>query len=622
MTVRSKWDITLDDDDRVFEKKINQSGIDRQTILELLDNDSFTTHFQPVFSAKDGSVYGYEALTRLKDKHNNKINVNSGELFKKAINTDTIFPLDYAARKTAVREAAALGIKENGSLLFINICPETLTDPSCRCGITDDIAESFGMPKERIVLKITEGASIINYDLFEKAVSHSKQSGYKIAIDDFGAGYGGLKMLSVIEPDFVKIDRHFVSSIDKATIKFNLVDSIASACHRLGIKVITDGIEREEELKVVINMGIDLLQGCYLCRPQLLLRTTPIEISALNYKKVNIYQYNKEPSLIGDIVDRIEPISPDAHITDAFNRFINNYKIRNLPVVADDRIVGILQRNRFLENNVLGKYGYGMYLNAAKRIKDLMEQPSMIAESNTTIEDAAQRLQMRQFEFIYDDICVTKTGKFYGMVPVNTLLEAITEKSLILAKGANPLTGLPGNEFIQREIEKKLSMTMHFDVCYIDLDNFKPYNDYYGFSRGDVVIKTLAEILVDNIAPYNDEFNFVGHIGGDDFIMLLRPRISMPVCEKVIADFESRLLEFHERDDYERGHYISKNRRGEEERCNLLSISIGIVNMETHKFASYAELASIATEVKKGAKMQSCSFGRSSILMDRRVNGH
>ena len=450
-------------------------------------------------------------------------------------------------------------------------------------------------------------------------MAYYRERGYKIAIDDFGAGYGGLKMLSVIEPDFVKIDRHFISNIDKAIVKFNLVDSIASACHRIGIKIIAEGIEQEEELKVVMNMGIDLLQGYYLCKPSPIINGDRSEIPILHGKKANCCSTNGEQCFIGDIAQRIDPISPSAHLTAAFNRFIRNPELRSLPVVEDDRVIGMVHRNRFLENNILGKYGYGMHLNATKCIADIMEQPSLMVEANTTLEDVAQRLQSRRFEFLYDDICITKTGKYYGIVAVHILLDAITERSLILAKNSNPLTGLPGNESIQREINKRLSQNMHFDVCYIDIDNFKPYNDHYGFEKGDMVIKTLAYIIEESVNPY--DFSFVGHIGGDDFMVITPPQISIPVCEKIIARFEATLPTLHNTEDYNRGYYVSKNRKNEEEIFNLLSLSIGIVSTEVHKIKSFAQLASIATEVKKAAKMKSALSKVSSIVRDRRLMG-
>jgi GGDEF domain-containing protein len=186
----------------------------------------------------------------------------------------------------------------------------------------------------------------------------------------------------------------------------------------------------------------------------------------------------------------------------------------------------------------------------------------------------------------------------------------------MLARGANPLSGLPGNESIQREISHRISKNMHFDVSYIDIDNFKPYNDYYGFERGDHVIKTLANTIRKIVQSLtHDDFSFTGHIGGDDFILITRPQISIPWCEQIIFQFDAFLEEFHGREDFRRKFYVSKTRDGKEEPFDLLSLSIGIVSTEVYKIDSYAQLASVASEVKKAAKMQKGS----SIVRDRRM---
>lgn len=259
MTLYLKWHI----DEKCDAVKSRCAERDCNMIFELLDSSDITTHFQPVFSSADGSVYGYEALTRIKDNKN----INIRDLFMKAILNGTISSLDVRCRESAIRLASSLGISKSNAFLFINICPESLMDPAHSVGITDTCAGKWAIAKERIIFEITEMSAVRNYNLFAQTVSRYRQRGYKIAIDDFGAGYGGLKMLSVIEPDFVKIDRHFISDIDKSMIKLNLVDSIATACHQLGIKVIAEGIETEEELKTVLNMGIEFLQGYYLASP-------------------------------------------------------------------------------------------------------------------------------------------------------------------------------------------------------------------------------------------------------------------------------------------------------------------------------------------------------------------
>ncbi len=613
MAIRLKWQV--DTSEKTFYVANDANKACRQTILNVLDSDALTIHFQTIFSAKEGKIFGYEALTRVKGEHPF---ADVSEMFRKAALTDTISTLDVCCRENAIKQASLLGLGHTNANLFINVCPETMMDRAFRPNITDEMAEKWGIPKDRIILEITEESAIYNYKLFKQSIEYYRSMGYKIAIDDFGAGHGGLKMLSIIEPDYVKIDRHFISNIDKAIVKSNLVDSIATACHRMGIKVIAEGIEQQEELEAVLNMGIELLQGYFLHKPSPTLNSDHAYIPALQSRRSNNISDRSEQSFIGEICTYIEPINPASSAMTAFNRFIKDAGLRGLPVVDIERVLGMLHRNWFLENQILGRCGYGFALNSYKNVSKLIDRQFMLVESNTTLEEVAQRINTRKKEFLYDDICVTKNGKYFGTVAISALLDAMTERSLILAKGANPLTGLPGNEFIQRGIEKKLSQNMHFDVCYVDINNFKPYNDHYGFERGDIVLRKLAHVLEETVESFDSgNFNFVGHIGGDDYIVITRPQISIPVCEKVIAEFETHLPVFHGDEDFKRGSYASSNRKGQEETFGLLSLSIGIVSTEVHKIGSYAQLASIATEVKKAAKMKCGSF----IERDRRKMG-
>lgn len=232
-------------------------------ILELIDANGFEIHFQPIYSAKGGDVYGYEALSRIKNRDGTDIS----SVFRQAKMERLISSLDVLCRENALKQASNMGLHLKDTFLFLNVCPETIMDPAHREGITDEFAEEYGISKDKIILEITEESAINNYHSFKNAMIYYRERGYKIAIDDFGAGYGGLKMLSIIEPDFVKIDRHFVQGIDKSEINVILVDAIVSVCHRLGIKVIAEGIEREEECLCILRSGIELLQGYYLHMP-------------------------------------------------------------------------------------------------------------------------------------------------------------------------------------------------------------------------------------------------------------------------------------------------------------------------------------------------------------------
>ena len=241
-------------------------------------------------------------------------------------------------------------------------------------------------------------------------------------------------------------------------------------------------------------------------------------------------------------------------------------------------------------------------------------------ESSVSIKVVAQAIQSQDTDVRVDNICVTHDKNYYGVVDVNRFINAITDSNLILAKSANPLSGLPGNESIQREINERLLAGNDFDIAYIDIDNFKPFNDYYGFQRGDVVIKAMAEIITEVLTLSGAELSsFCGHIGGDDFIIITGAHHAEHISSQVIAALEQHLPALHGEADFSAGSYCAVNRKGEQETFDLLSISIGIVNTRLTPVDSYAQLASISTEVKKAAKKLP---GSSVVINRRRVNDH
>ncbi len=335
--------------------------------------------------------------------------------------------------------------------------------------------------------------------------------------------------------------------------------------------------------------------------------------------KLEIYECEIKRSVldlsIGDIAIKVEPINKNSKIMDAFLRFMKDEKLSIIPVVDEKVVIGQIHRIRFLEHTILGRYGYGIHLNSRKSIWEVMEKPSLLLDQQVSVEDASMIVQKREIKNIYDDIIVNKRGEYYGIVPINLLLEAITQRAIIIAKDSNPLTGLPGNWAIQREIEKRIKENCSFEVCYIDINHFKPYNDYYGFEKGDKVISSLGEIIKETEKIFPEIF--AGHIGGDDFIIICPSGISEVVCENIVRSFEEFLPSFHG-EDFIKGYYVSKNRKEEEEVFNLLSLTCAIVVSEKRRISSFAQLASMASEVKAEAKRLSRVNKKSIIFKDRR----
>ena len=318
---------------------------------------------------------------------------------------------------------------------------------------------------------------------------------------------------------------------------------------------------------------------------------------------------------IGDISIAVEPAHPGDNLAAILRRFQSEATLQVLPIVDDGRSVGIINRSTFLEEHVIGMNGFAFHINHSKKMRDLMSPVTLELEATVSIREAAQIIQSQEVDIRVDNICVTNSGAYIGVVDVNRFISAITEINLTLAKGANPLTGLPGNESIQREINKRIESGEGFDIAYIDIDNFKPYNDFYGFQRGDVVIKTIGEIIAESADTSGTAHDyFCGHIGGDDFIIISAAYHAEIISSQLIRAVEKQLPLFHGLEDFSAGCYSAINRKGEQETFGLLSLSIGIVNTLLTPVTSYAQLASVSTEVKKAAK----KLHGSSVVVNRR----
>jgi len=179
---------------------------------------------------------------------------------------------------------------------------------------------------------------------------------------------------------------------------------------------------------------------------------------------------------------------------------------------------------------------------------------------------------------------------------------------------ANPLTRLPGNVSIINELRKRLPEKSLFAVCYIDLDKFKAYNDKYGFEHGDEVIRETARILIRTTREVGNPDDFIGHIGGDDFVIVTTPGVVDNMCKKIIAGFETTAPSFYNETDRKAGYIIARDRKGIEQKIPLLSVSIGVVTNEHRKIEHVAQIGEVGAELKSLAK----SLERSNYVKDKR----
>ncbi len=246
------------------------------------------------------------------------------------------------------------------------------------------------------------------------------------------------------------------------------------------------------------------------------------------------------------------------------------------------------------------------YCKSVRNDEDNSITPIIIVSSNNDTKHIVNILK-NDVE-LYMQQPVDKEILYYNIKNIMRLLNS--------NRMVSPLTGLPGNVQIQAEMKKRLSNKRNFAMLYIDLDNFKAYNDTYGFSNGDEIIKFTAKVIQDNVLREDNEKNFVGHIGGDDFIAITEDDDYEKISQSIIAEFDSGLSKFFNKEDLERGYLEVENRKGIMEQYPLTSISIGVVDVDEGRFKNTLEIGEAGAAVKHLAK----TIYGSTYVIDRRKN--
>ncbi len=314
------------------------------------------------------------------------------------------------------------------------------------------------------------------------------------------------------------------------------------------------------------------------------------------------------------IANHAAPISGRDSVNSVFDLFQRNEKLNFIPVIEEGIAIGLIVRERFFSK--LFSSRYGMELHGKKPIKAFIKDTPISFDKNLTIQQVSKQLTtaLRSDQAFL----ITDNGAYFGIATILSLLEEITQQQILTAKQANPLTLLPGSVYINECINQMLSEQQPFCVGYFDLDNFKPYNDMYGYSAGDSIIKAVADTLTRHIS---DESGYVGHIGGDDFIVIFTTKDWLIECQNILADFEKRVPGYYQAEHVRAGGFYSEDRHGQKHFFCLLSLSVGLVNeAATSHCQSHVDIADLASEAKKQAK----KLTGNSYFINRRIlkNGH
>lgn len=581
----------------------------QERLREIIAQQELSALFQPIIHMQSGEIIGYEGLIRGPSDSPLHSPLN---LFKVALAANLSVEVEHLCRKVVIEHFAKLELRGK---LFLNVSPECLLYPNVKHGETLDYIQQFGISPERVIIELTESQPTYDYKLLGKAVAHYSEMGFEIAIDDLGEGFSSLRLWSELRPAYVKIDMHFIQGINLDKVKLQFVRSIQQIAEATGTLVIAEGIETQTELLLIRDLGIACGQGYHIARPS---NDPPTKVSfeiakTLRYRGVSVYpQENisrQSNATALRLLRIVPPVSPKMSNNEVLEIFVHAPDLEVIPVVENGLPLGLITRRNLVDRFAMQ---FSRELHGKKRCDMFMDPAPLVTDKHTKLQDLSRLVAKADRHHLFNGFIITDQGQYLGMGTGHDLMGEITEMQINAARYANPLTLLPGNVPINEHIERLLENGARFSACYVDLDFFKPFNDVYGYRKGDDVIQRTARILEQHCDPMRD---FVGHIGGDDFLMLLQSEDCEQRYQAMIDSFAADIALQFSSADLERGGYLSEDRRGSPVFNPLVTVSLGALKVEPGHFCSHHQIATAAAEAKRQAKR----ILGNSLFIDRRA---
>jgi diguanylate cyclase (GGDEF)-like protein len=373
----------------------------------------------------------------------------------------------------------------------------------------------------------------------------------------------------------------------------------------MNIGLIAEGIEQLEELGKLTRMGVQYAQGYLLAKPSPQPAVIPQDIvqAIVSNRKINAWSASWS---IGDLATTVKLFDSKALISEAAAYFKQQPEAPAAVVVTGDRPVGLLMRERLFQQ-LAGQYGFSLFWH--RTVDQVMDSQPLMVEETASVEQVSLLATSRSIHNLYDLVIITRDGRMGGVASIRSILEAITNIRMETARVANPLTGLPGNLQINRELSKRLVEGRRFSVIYIDLDYFKWFNDRFGFQKGDQFIQFTADVVQQSIAVCGTPHDFVGHVGGDDFIAMTSAADAEKLCAEMIRRFDQGAHLFYEGEQL---HYV-EDRQGNRIENGGVTLSLALVKCDGQLSVTQEQISLASANLKKRAKAH-----RGSVLVTYR----
>lgn len=558
--------------------------------------DKLDYAFQPIIHSHTGKLYAVEALIR---NVQNISGLNAiDDLFNMAFNDDYLYELDLQLREKAIKKFSDIKIED--LKLFYNLDNRIIYNKTFSYGNTSKILKKYKLNKSVICFELSEKGTAIEQNALSTMIQRYKEEGFSIAIDDFGIGVSGLKLLYFSEAQIIKLDRFFISNIDQDSKKKLFCSSIIEMAHIMGMQVIAEGIETIKEFYTCKDIGADFIQGYLVQKPTI--ETNEIKsiynniVTLINDDKRN----NPNATIDEEFIEPIIALCIDSSLYELFIHFKESTKNNFVPIVDKyDNFLGIIYEAD-IKKISYSQYGLALAQNktfSSSLIKYI--KPSLCVEISWGIDKILEMYNQNSKDAL--GIFITQSNKYRGFINLNSLLTLSYKRNIEIATNQNPLTKLPGNNQIEKFIEKTLKGNQKdiTHIIYFDFNDFKPFNDIYGFRLGDRAILIFAELLQKRYP----KDSFIAHIGGDDFFVGLRNHEFKKVFDltnKVQIEFKNSVENLYSKKDKEKGLLIAKDRFNIERSFNLLSVSSAIIEINPN--SNISNFDSTLNVLKKASK--------------------
>jgi diguanylate cyclase (GGDEF)-like protein len=551
--------------------------------------------YQPIVSTSTLKVHGFEALARLPGADNAKEVV---ELLDGAVVSGNLRQAERTLVCNAITKFSRFeGAK--GALLFCNVDNRVYEGSDFSFLEVEACLRDADLPASNLCIEISERSAIQCADTLTSLVERLARSNVRVALDDFGVGVSSLQRLLLVEAHYVKIDRCFVDHLATDARKQAIVSKICGLAHALGFSTVAEGIERADDFRAARELGCDLAQGYLIARP-----TTNLAELRMSYEgAVTTTPAGAMSRRVAELMVEVAPLQLKSPLSEASARFGADRSLCLLPIVDEQGVFHGALHEADIRDLLLSDFGRSLLKNSGVNTRaEAYMRRCPVGEAHGGIEAIVNSYVAAEGA---RGLMLVHDGRYVGYLSNHAVLRLAAEREVTDAREQNPLTHLPGNQSINRHITQLLAQGGPATLVFADFDNFKAFNDTYGFAAGDRSLQLFADLLRHVV---REGGAFTGHIGGDDFFIALQDTDEgceskvRALCDKFAHDVES----LYSVADREAGGITARDRFGTERFFPLLRVSAGILHLP----ASRSHLSMYMVEqqlaaLKKASKLAS-----------------